>query len=198
MPSDNPGPNWVISCLAASTHNNVPDELLRSARRVWPRVHAHAKREFGNRQNDPENATLAAEVWEGVLQSIACSFRRLRVSCLSIANMDSYLIGAFEHRFNRTRLRQRRREQTIQLVASVSELDALAKRRNMQMSADIEGHILAKEVFSLMDRWLKRVWTARQYGYSWKEIAAYLGTDEGQARMKFRYKVSSLRAQLRE
>jgi len=197
MPSDNPGPNWIISCLPTSTRDNVPDELLRSARRVWPRVHAHAKREFGNTQDDPENATLAAEVWEGVLQSIARSIKRLRVSCTGIANMDSYLIGAFEHRFNRTRLRQRRREQTIQLVASVGELDALAKRRNLRMSADIEDHILAKEVFSLMDRWLKRVWTARQYGYSWKEIAGYLGTQEGRAKMKFKGKLSSLRALLR-
>jgi hypothetical protein len=197
MPSDNPGPNWIISCLPTSTTGNVPDELLRSARRVWPRVQAHAKREFGNRQDDPENATLAAEVWEGVLQSIARSLRRLRVSCSEIVNMDSYLVGAFEHRFNRTRLRQRRREQTIQLVASVSELDALARRRNLQMSADIEGRILAKEVFSLMDRWLKRVWTARQYGYSWKQIAEYLGTGEKRAKVKFKYKLSSLRVQLR-
>jgi len=197
MPSDNPGPNWVISCLPTSTRDNVPDELLRSARRVWPRVHAHAKRDFGNRQDDPENATLAAEVWEGVLQSIARSLRRLRVSCSEIADMDSYLIGAFEHRFNRTRLRQRRRERTIQLVASARELDALAKRRNLHMWTDIEGHILAKEVFSLMDRWLKRVWTARQYGYSWKEVAGYLGMQEGRAKMKFKYKLSSLRMQLR-
>jgi len=197
MRSNNPGPNWIISCLPTSTRDHVPDELLRSARRVWPRVDAHAKREFGKRQDDPENATLTAEVWEGVLQSIVRSLRRLRVSCSGIANMDSYLIGAFEHRFNRIRLRQRRREQTIQFVASVSELDALAKCHNLHMSADIEGHILAKEVFSLMDRWLKRVWTARQYGYSWKEIAGHLGMQEGRAKMKFKCKLSSLRVQLR-
>jgi hypothetical protein len=197
MPIDD-GPNWIISsCLSASTHENVPNELLLSARRVWPRVHAHAKRELGDRQNDPENATLAAEVWEGVLQSIARSFQRLRVSCVGIANMDSYLIGAFRHRFNRTRHRQQRREQTIQLVASVSELDALANKRSLHRPVDIECYILAKEVFALMDRWLKRVWTARQYGYSWKEIAAYLGAGEERTKMKFRYKFSILRMRLR-
>jgi len=198
MPSDDCGPNWILSgCLSASTHDNIPDELLVSARRVWPRVHAHAKRELGERQYDPDNATLAAEVWEGVLQSIARSFRRFRVSCTGIANMDSYLIGAFRHRFNRARYRQQRREQVIQLVASVNELDALASHRSRHTSVDIEGHVLANEVFSLMDRWLKKVWIARQYGYSWKEIAEYLGTGEDRTKMKFRYKVSVLRMRLR-
>jgi hypothetical protein len=48
-----------------------------------------------------------------------------------------------------------------------------------------------------MDRWLKRVWIARQYGYSWKEIAEFLGTGEERAKVKFRYKLSMLRIQLR-
>ncbi len=197
MPSDDPGPNWIISsCLSASTHDNVPDELLISARRVWPRVHAHANRELGERHTDPENDMLAAEVWEAVLQSIARSFRRLRVSCEGIANMDSYLIGAFRHRFNRARYRKQRREQVIQLVASANELDALASSRSLHTSVNIEDHVLANEVFSCMDRWLKRVWTARQYGYSWKEIAEYLGTSEERTKMKFRYKLSILRARL--
>jgi hypothetical protein len=197
MPSDDSGPNWIISCLTTSTHDNVADELLISARRVWPRVNACARRELGRRQDDPENATLAAEVWEEVLQSIARSLRRLRTSCAGIANMDSYLIGVFWHRFNRSRRLQKRREQTIQLVASIGELDALARNRCLRMSRDIESHILAREVFSLMDRWLRRVWTARQYGYSWKEIAGYMDMDEKKAKVKFKYKLSVLRISLR-
>ena len=198
MPSDDRGPNWIISgFLRSSNIDNLPIELLLSARRVWPRVHAQAKRELGRRQDDPENATLAAEVWEGMLQSIARSLNRLRISCAEITNMDSYLIGAFRHRFNRTRHRQQRREQTIRLVASVGELDALARNRSLHPSVDFENHILAREVFSHMDRWLKRVWIARQYGYSWKEIAEFLGTGEERAKVKFRYKLSMLRIQLR-
>jgi hypothetical protein len=197
MPSEDRGPNWIISgFLPSSTDDAVPNELLVAARRVWPRVHALAKRELGQRKNDPENATLAAEVWEGMLQSIARSIHRLRVSCKEIANMDSYLVGAFRHRFNRTRSRQQRRERTIRLVATVNELDALAKSRSLCPSIDFENNILAREVFSHMDRWLKRVWTARQYGYSWKEIAEFLGTGEERAKVKFRYKISLLRIQL--
>jgi len=197
MPSEDRGPNWIISgFLASSTDDAVPNELLVAARRVWPRVHALAKRELGQRKNDPENATLAAEVWEGMLQSIARSLHRLRVSCKEIANMDSYLVGAFRHRFNRTRSRQQRRERTIRLVATVNELDALAKSRSLYPSIDFENNILAREVFSHMDPWLKKVWTARQYGYSWKEIAEFVGTGEERAKVKFRYKISLLRIQL--
>jgi len=75
MANDDPGPEWVISsCLpTTSTDSTSQEELLRSARCVWPHVHAHANRELGDRRDDPENVTLAAEVWEGVLQSIARS-----------------------------------------------------------------------------------------------------------------------------
>jgi DNA-directed RNA polymerase specialized sigma24 family protein len=198
MPSDDRGPNWIISgFLPSSTNDTVPNELLVAARRVWPRVHAQAKRDLGQRKNDPENATLAAEVWEGMLQSVARSLHRLRVSCKEIANIDSYLVGAFRHRFNRTRSCQQRRERTIRLVATANELDALAKSPSLYRSFDFENHVLAKEVFSHMDPWLKKVWTARQYGYSWKEIAEFLGTGEERAKVKFRYKLSLLRIQLR-
>jgi hypothetical protein len=198
MPTDDPGPEWIISsCLpATSAHDNSQDELLLSARRAWPHAHAHASRELGDKRDDPENATLAAEVWEGVLQSIARSLHRLRVSCTEIANMDSYLIGTFRHRFNRARHRQQKREQMIQLVASISELDVLAMKRGLYTSVDFERRVLAKEAFSLMDKWMKTVWTAQRYGYSWRKIGRHLGIGADRAKMKFRYKLSILRVRL--
>jgi hypothetical protein len=169
MPSDDPGPEWIISnCSpATSTDSNNQDEFLLSARRVWPYVQAHARRELGSRHDDPENATLAAEVWEGVLRSVALSLHRLRVSFADIANLDSYLVGVFRHRFNRIQRRHQRREQTIQLVASLSELDAIAKER-----------------------------TARQYGYSWRDVAVFVGITEDRIKMRFRYKLLKLRGRL--
>ena len=198
MPNDEPSPEWVISscCRPSSLDSDSQNKFLLAARRVWPYVRASARRELAERQHDPENATLAAEVWEGVLQSVARSLHRLRVSWAEITNIDSYLMGAFWHRFNRVRRRQRRREQTLRLVASVSELDDLAKKRGLHVSADFERRILTKEVLGLMDLWMKRVWTARQYGYSWKEISLYLGMGEGRTKMRFRYKLSKLRERL--
>jgi DNA-directed RNA polymerase specialized sigma24 family protein len=194
MPSSDPGPEWIISNRLPTAPNDKNQEaLIQSARRVWPHLHAHVNRELGSRRDDPENVTLAAEIWEGMLQSIARSLHRLRTSCAEIANLDSYLIGAFRHRFARVRRRQQRRERLIQLVASVNELDALAAKRGLRTAVDFERRILAQEILALMDAWLRRVWTARQYGYSWKEIAEYLGTEEQRTKMKFRYKLCLLR-----
>ena len=195
MPNDDPGPEWIIS--ATSGDDNRQDELLKSARGAWPRAHALASRELGNKREDPENATLAAEVWEGVLESIARSLHRLTVSYKEIINMESYLIGAFRHRFRRARHRQQKREQMIQLVASMSELEVLAAKHGLHTSVDFERQVLAKEIFGFMDKWMKRVWTAHRYGYSWKEIGRCLGTGEDRVKMKFRYKLSILRARLR-
>jgi hypothetical protein len=38
-----------------------------------------------------------------------------------------------------------------------------------------------------MDEWTRKVWAARQYGYSWHEIAEHFGLTEPQAKLRFRY-----------
>lgn len=198
MDSDDPVPEWILSSCSSATVTDADGEeqLLLSARRVWPYVRAHASRELGRRQDDPENATLAAEVWEGVLRSIVRSLRRLRISNTAIANMDSYLIGAFRHRFSRIRIRQKKREQTIQLVATTTELDALAAKCGWHSAIDFERRIFAKQIFGFMDQWMRRVWTARQYGYSWREIGLCLNKGEDSVKMKFKYRLSKLRSRL--
>ena len=198
MHTDDPAPEWIISSCSSATVSDAEGEeqLLLSARRVWPYVRAHADRELGRRRDDPENATLAAEVWEGVLRSIVRSLRRLRISSAAIANMDSYLMGAFRHRFSRIRIRQKKREQTIQLVATTTELDALAAKRGWHSVINFEQRIFAKQIFGFMDQWMRRVWTARQYGYSWKEIGLCLNKGEDSVKMKFKYRLSKLRSRL--
>lgn len=198
MPSSDPGPEWIISNYLPTnpSDNSAQEELIVSARRVWPRLHSHANRELGIRRHDPENSTLAAEVWEGVLESIAKSFHRLTTSCAEIVNMDSYLIGAFRHRFSRACRRQRMREQTLHLVASADQLDVLAAKQGMQVRVDFEQRVFAKEIWNLMDLWLKRVWTAHEYGFSWSEIAGHMGGSEQSTKMKFRYKLQLLRRRL--
>jgi hypothetical protein len=198
MPSSDPGPEWIISNIlpASPTDDSTKEELILSAKRVWPQIQSQANRELGVKRHDPENATQATEVWEGVLESVARSLHRLGTSCADIVNMDSYLIGAFRHRFSRARRRQLRRERAIQLVATVDQLDALAAKRGIRAVVDFERRLFAKEIFSLMDHWLRWVWTAHEYGYSWKEIARSLGSTQQNTKMKFRYKLSILRGRL--
>jgi hypothetical protein len=60
--------------------------------------------------------------------------------------MDAYLVGIFRHRFNRIRSRQKKRQRTIQLIATAAELDAIAAERGLYAVIDCERRVLAKEV----------------------------------------------------
>ena len=78
MPSPELNPDWVLS--SNSPNNKAQpldhdDELIAVASRLWPRVQAHARRELANKNSD-ESMALAAEVWEGVLQSVAKTRQR--------------------------------------------------------------------------------------------------------------------------
>jgi hypothetical protein len=56
--------------------------------------------------------------------------------------------------------------------------------------------ITIRQITSRMDGWTKKVWQAREYGYSWKEIARWLGVTEQQAKMKFHYGLEKTRASI--
>jgi len=170
-------------------------KLLAAAREAWPHVLAHARRTLAGRGPDSENITLAAEVWEGVLRSVSRALHRRR-SQQHIADLNAYLIGAFHHRFNRVLKRERRRTETIELVPSIQDLEQMESARDVQWVSDLERAITIREIVDQMDDWTKRVWKARQLGYSWKEIAEHLGLNQPQAKMRFRYGVEKTRDRL--
>ena len=64
------------------------------------------------------------------------------------------------------------------------------------MGFQIETAIAVKEVIRHMDARTRKIWQARQYGYSWKEISKWLGISEQQAKMKFRYGLGKTRQSL--
>ena len=103
MPSPELNPDWVLSSSPSETRAQPlhPDnELISVASRLWPRVQAHARRALANKNSD-ESVTLAAEVWEGVLQSVAKTRQRRNGKGAEILDLEAYLFGAFHHRFNR-------------------------------------------------------------------------------------------------
>ena len=111
-------------------------------------------------------------------------------------DLEAYLFGAFHHRFNRALKKERRRQETIELVPSSHDLEQLPGARDLKSSRDLEHSIQVKEVVQNMDDWTRKVWTARQYGYSWREIAEHMGLSEHQAKLRFRYALRKLAARL--
>jgi len=189
MQKPDPYGEWVIlgsSQGKGDSPQPIDEELLAAAREAWPRVLAHARRELADKGLGPDKTTLTADVWEGVLRSVSRTFQRRRDDRTTVSDLQSYLIGIFHHRFNRVLKKERRRLDTIEFVPSTVELEQLASARDTQWVPDLERAITVKEIMNHMDEWTRRVWSARQYGYSWKEISRRLGLSEQQTKMRFR------------
>ena len=197
MSSRELSPEWVLSSfippIAAPQHEIT--ELIVVARRLWPRVQAHAHREQPGKSSD-EAIAFASEVWEGVLRSVAKTILRSNGRNWRIKNMEAYLFGAFHHRFNRALKKERRRLQTVQHLSSNHDLERLKQAHDSKAVRDLEQSIQLKEAVRNMDEWTRKVWAARQYGYSWKEIAIQLSLTEHQVKLRFRYAIGKLRARL--
>src|SRR5271157_3534372 len=117
MPSPELNPDWVLSSNSPNNKAQPLDhdnELIAVAGRLWPRVPAQARRELANKNSD-DSVALAAEVWEGVLQSVSKTLQRGNGKGSGIVDLEAYLFGAFHHRFNRALKKERRRQETIEL-----------------------------------------------------------------------------------
>jgi len=174
----------------------VDETLLAAARSTWPRILAHARLELRNKNSEAETEALAGEVWESVLKSVAKAARRRRDKGSPIADLQGYLFAAFHHRFNRFLKAEQKRNDAIELVASAMDFEQIASAQDRRWASDLETAIAVKEVIRHMDAVTRKIWQARQYGYSWKEVAKWLGTTEQQAKMKFRYGIGKTRLSL--
>jgi len=89
--------------------------------------------------------------------------------------------------------KEQRRAETIELVSSALDLERFEAALDTEWAEQLERAIAVRQITDRMDPWTKKVWQARQYGYSWKEIAKWLGINEQQAKMKFQYNLEKIR-----
>ena len=196
MQKPDPYGEWVLFRSERDKDRNpfpVQDELLAAAREAWPRALAHARRELSDRSLSLEKIATAAEVWEQVLGSVSRTLNRRRDHRPPISDLQSYLVGAFLHRFNRVLKREKTRVERDELIASLHDLERLQGAIDAQSVSDLERTITVNQIVAHMDDWTRKVWKIRQFGYSWKEIARYLGQNEQQTIMKFRYGLEKTR-----
>ena len=193
MSSRESSPDWVLSAFLPTTKPRTEDisELAIVARHLWPRVQAHARKELANTRSEDAIA-LATEVWETVLRSVGKTMHRSKSKSRPILNLEAYLFGAFHHRFNRAMRRERRRREMIKHLPQSRDLEWLRQAHDSKTVEDLDRSIQVKQTIESMDVWTRRVWMARQAGYSWKEIAARLRLTEPQAKLRFRYAIGRL------
>jgi len=196
MEKPDPYGEWVLfgtNQEAGEKPAPVDEELLAAAREAWPHVLAHVRRELIDKESGSDRTSLAADVWERVLRSVAKTRQRSRDHQPPISDLQAYLIGVFHHRFNRLLKNEHKRQETIELVASTVDLELIEGALDTEWAHELERAITLKQISNRMDGWTKKVWQARQYGYSWKDISRWLGVSEEQARKKFEYNVEKLR-----
>lgn len=199
MEKPDPYGEWVLQKVQLETGGNqapIPEEVLAAARATWPRIVIHATREFERRGSNLEAVALAADIWEAVLRSVAKAFHRKGEYASTIEDFESYLLTAFHHRFHRFLKAEQERHEIFQSVSGTLDLDLLEADQDAEWVLALERKIAVRQITDRMDDWTKKVWQARQYGYSWKEISSWLGITEHQAKMKFQYGVERTRANL--
>jgi len=197
MSSQEVGPEWVLSSFTSPSHGTQDhiNELVAVARQLWPRIQAHAVKEQPGQSPD-EAIAIACDVWEAALQSVGKTIVRSNGRGIRIRHIDAYLFGIFIHRFNRALRKERKRRQMFQYFASTRELELLRQAHDSRAARDIEQSVQAKEAVQNLDEWPRKVWIARKYGYSFPEIASFLGMSEAQVKLRFRYALARLREKL--
>lgn len=196
MSKPDPYGDWVLFPTDEGQSQNRPaidDELILAAREVWPRVLVHAKRELNANAYGLDTASMAVQVWEQMLRSVSKTRRRNTDSRQPIADLQSYLFLAFVHRFNRAIQQEQIHAEKIELVSSSVDLERIEGAQDTGWVEELERTIAIREITARMDPRTKKIWQARQLGYSWKEISVWLGTTEEQARKKFDYGVEKTR-----
>jgi RNA polymerase sigma factor (sigma-70 family) len=196
MDKNDPYSEWVI--LGGKQGNrgglDPPDEeLLAAARGAWPHALAHARRELSDKAVAGDRTALAAEIWERVLRSVSRTRQRSAENRPPVGDLQAYLIGAFHLRLNRVLRREQRRLDTFEAFASTLDLEKFESARDIQWVTQLEQAIAVKTVLAHMDESTRRIWRARQFGYSWKEIAERLGVTERHAKRKLRDGIENAR-----
>jgi DNA-directed RNA polymerase specialized sigma24 family protein len=196
MSKPDPYGDWVLFPASEGESKNpsaADNELILAAREVWPRVLAHAKKELNANDLGSDSDSMAAHVWEQMLRSVSKTRQRSTDPRQSIADLQSYLFLAFVHRFNRAVQRERKHAERIDLVSSNVDLERIEGAQDVGWVEELERAIAIREIADRMDGWTRKVWQARQFGYSWKEISLWLGVSEQQAKMKFHYGLEKTR-----
>jgi len=188
--------NWVLSGFAGGSKIEPAErDLIRSARRAWPHVLAHVRKELSQEISAEEKKSVALEVWESVLRSVSRTLRRSQRR-EGVDDMESYLVGVFHHRFNRLQKREQRRQKVIEFLPTTNDLDGLPTAGDTDWATRLENEILASEILTYMEDWARKVWVRRAYGYSWAQIASFMGLTDDQLKKRFRYSLEKTRKRI--
>ena len=198
MGKPDPYGEWVLfgDKDGAARLVGIDDELLAAAREAWPSMLAHVRTELAGKEFGPERTAIAAELWDRLLRSVAKTRQRKTNHRPPISDLQSYLIGAFHHRFNKFLKKEHRRLETIELLSYDTDLERIENALDTTWVEELEKAITVRQIANHMDAWARKALQAKQYGYSWKQIAKWSALSEQAAKKKFEYAVDKARQRI--
>ena len=128
-----------------------------------------------------------------MLRSVGKAIERKANYVSSIRDPESYLLVAFHHRFRRFQKAEQGRRERFPSASASLDLGLVEGIRDTNWISELERAITVRQITDRMDGWTKKAWQARQFGYSWKEIAARSGLSEQAAKKKFEYGLEKTR-----
>src|SRR5436309_15881186 len=106
---------WILASSVRPHSSDGMKNLLESAHRAWPRVLAYALGELPTHLHKEEKSSIALELWEKILMSVAGTMNRRGER--QIIDLEAYLIGIFRHRLHRRLTGERRRLTVLTFVS---------------------------------------------------------------------------------
>jgi hypothetical protein len=159
--------------------------ILSAAQHNWTRVLAYARRQG-------QDASVAADVMEGVAGAVASLKLRRPQLFQRINNLEVYLFWAAIRRLNKLAAK----EPFLEYVGSLDDLNSLAGLRQSSSALDIENQALAKELMGFLSERIRFLFSNQAMGYKWPEIAESMGTTALRLRVQFSEGIAAARKRI--
>jgi DNA-directed RNA polymerase specialized sigma24 family protein len=163
----------------------IDADLVASGQRNWRRVAGYAKR-VG------QDEARAAEELEAAVRYLSALIQRHPRFRERIKNLDDYVFWAAAHRLNR----RAAKEPPIEYVGSVGDLNAVRGGNDSNWVSGIEDELFLKEVTGCMSERTRYLFSLRQMGWSWEDIAKNLGITANAAQVQFNRGVARARKRI--
>lgn len=163
----------------------IEAEILSAARRNWRRIVSYAKR-LGQ---DPARA---AEELEGAASSLSSLIERHPRFRDRIKNLDDYVFWVAAHKLNK----RAATEPPVDFVGSLADLNALDDAKDANWASRLEDELFLKQVTSYMSERTRYLFSLRQMGLSWEEIAKSVDMSANAVQVEFNRGVARARKRI--
>jgi hypothetical protein len=152
----------------------IDADIVAAAKRNWTRVLTYAE----SRRQD---GSIAAEALEYAVHSLALLNERHPRARARIRSLDYYIFWAAVHRLDRLA----RVEPEIEYLGSLDDLKPLSGTQDSDSARRIEKDLVVNEVVGYMNEQTRYLFSLRQMGYSWEEIAEGIDSTAHNAESQF-------------